>query len=179
MWPKSLRIRCWFHKMQNFQQKVPARAWPEVKALLVDMRDAPTREKAEQRRAAIVEQYQRELPELCRCLLDDADASLNHLAVPQRHQQYVRTSHLVERAFVEERRRTKVIPHLWDEGSVVMLVYGVLIRVSERWGKKCFSEFEQQQIRSLREKLKLDEQEVSMSEAFVYAPTRRSATSAA
>jgi len=105
--------------------------------------------------------------------------SLNHLAVPQRHQQYVRTSHLVERAFVEERRRTKVIPHLWDEGSVVMLVYGVLIRVSERWGKKCFSEFEQQQIRSLREKLKLDEQEVSMSEAFVYAPTRRSATSAA
>jgi len=29
------------------------------------------------------------------------------------------------------------------------------------------------------EKLKLDEQEVSMSEAFVYAPTRRSATSAA
>jgi putative transposase len=87
MWPKSLRIRCWFHKRQNFQQKVPARAWPEVKALLVDMRDAPTREKAEQRRDVIVEQYQREFPELCRCLLDDADASLKHLAVPQRHQQ--------------------------------------------------------------------------------------------
>jgi transposase-like protein len=71
----------------NFQQQVPARAWPEVKALLVDMRDAPTREKAEQRREAILEKYQREFPELCRCLLDDADASLNHLAVPQRHQQ--------------------------------------------------------------------------------------------
>ena len=26
MWPKSLRIRCWFHKMQNLQQKVPAPA---------------------------------------------------------------------------------------------------------------------------------------------------------
>ena len=81
---------------------------------------------------------------------------------PQRHQQYVRTSNLVERAFVEERRRTKVIPHLWTEGSLVHLVFGVLIRVSDRWGKKCFSEFEQQQIRSLRERLKLDEQEVSM-----------------
>lgn len=32
MWPKSLRIRCWFHKMQNLQQKVPAQLWPEVKA---------------------------------------------------------------------------------------------------------------------------------------------------
>ena len=163
-WPKSLRIRCWFHKRQNLQQKVPAQAWPEVKALLVDMRDAPSREKAEQRREAIVERYQREFPELCRCLLDDADASLNHLEVPKRHQQYVRTSNLVERAFVEERRRTKVIPHLWTEGSLVHLVFGVLIRVSDRWGKKCFSEFEQQQIHSLRTQLKLDEQEVSMSE---------------
>src|SRR5215471_989576 len=79
VWPKSLRIRCWFPKMQNLQQKVPAQAWPEVKALLVDMRAAPTQEKAEQRREAIVERYQRELPELCRCLLEDAEASFNHL----------------------------------------------------------------------------------------------------
>jgi putative transposase len=179
MGPKALRIRCWFHKMQNCQQKVPPRAWPDVKALLVDMRDAPTREKAETRRDTIVEQYQREFPQLCRCLLDDAEASLNHLAVPQRHQQYVRTSNLVERAFVEERRRTKVISPLWDEGSVVMLVYGVLIRVSDRWGKKCCSEFEQQQLRSWREELKLDEQEVSTPEPSVHIPTRRSAASAA
>jgi transposase-like protein len=179
VWPKSLRMRWWFHKMQNLQQKVPAQAWPEVKALLVDRRDAPSREKAEQRRDAIIEQYQREFPELCRCLLDDAEASLNHLEVPQRHQPYVRTSNLVERAFVEERRRTKVIPHLWTEGSLVHLVFGVLIRVSDRWGKKCFSECEQQQIRSLRERLKLDKQEVSMGEPSFYVPTRRSAASAA
>jgi transposase-like protein len=144
LWPKSLRIRCWFHKMQHLQQKVPACAWPEVKAVRVDMRDAPSREKAEQRRDAIIEQYQREFPELCRGLLDDAEASLNHLELPHRHQPYVRTSNLVDRAFVEERRRTKVIPHLWNEGDVVMVVYGVLIRVSERWSKKCVSEFEQQ-----------------------------------
>lgn len=179
MWPKSLRIRCWFHKMQNLQQKVPALAWPAFKALVVDLRDAPTREKAEERRDAVVARYQHEFPEACRCLLDDTQASLNHLAVPQRHQQYVRTSHLVERAFVEERRRTKVIPHLFAEGSLVNLVFGVLIRVSDRWGKKCFSDFEQQQIRSLRGRLKLDEQEVSMSTGLPEAPSRRSAASAA
>lgn len=179
VWPKSLRIRCWFHKMQNFQRKVPAHAWPEVKALRVDVRDAPSREKAEQRREAIVERSQREFPELCRCVLDDAEASLNPLAVPQRHPQYVRTSNLVERAFVEERRRTKVIPHLWTEGSLVHLVFGVLLRVSARWSKKCVSEFEQQQIRGFRARLKLDEQEVSTNEISVHVPTRRSAASAA
>lgn len=179
LWPKSKRIRCWLHKRQNLQQKVPTPAWPEFKALIVDMRAAPTRAKAEERRDQIVAQYQREFPEACRCLLDDAEASLNHLEVPQRHQQYVRTSNLVERAFVEERRRTKVIPHLFDEGSLVTLVYGVLIRVSERWNKKSFSDFEQQQIRSLRRRLKLDDHDVSTLEALPQPQTRRSAASAA
>lgn len=35
-WPKALRIRCWFHNMQNLQQKVPPQAWPEFKALVID-----------------------------------------------------------------------------------------------------------------------------------------------
>lgn len=179
LWPQSLRLRCGWHKRRNFQQKVPARAWPEEKALRIDRRDAPRREKAEQRRDAIIEQYQREVPELGRCLVDDAEASLNHLVVPQPHPPYVRTSNLVERALVEERRRPKVIPHLWEEGRVVLLVYGVLIRVRERWRKKGFSAFEQQQIRSLRVQLKLDEQEVRTTDISHSVQTRRSAASAA
>jgi len=179
MWPKSLRIRCWFHKMQNLQQKVPPQEWPEFKALVIDMRDAPSVAEAERRRQELVQRYQLDFPEACRCLLDDAKASLNHLAVPPRHQQYVRTSNLAERAFEEERRRTKVIPHLWDEGSVVKLVFAVLIRVSDRWGKKAFSEFEQQQIRNLRQKLHLDEQEVTPLSPTTETQTRRSAASAA
>jgi transposase-like protein len=177
IWPKAWRIRCWFHKMQNLQQKVPPQAWPEFKQLVADMRDAPTVAEAERRRQLIVSRYQRDFPEACRCLLDDAEASLNHLYVPQRHQAYVRTSNLAERAFEEERRRTKVIPHLWDEGSVVKLVFAVLIRVSERWGKKCFSEFEQHQIHSLRRQRQLDEPTVMPSPANTQP--RRSATSAA
>lgn len=177
LWPKALRMRYWFHKMQNLQQKVPPQAWPEFKTLVADMRDAPTVAEAERRRPLIVNRYQRDFPEACRCLRDAAEASLNPLYVPQRPQPYVRTSTRAERAFEEERRRTKVIPHVWDEGSVVKLVYAVLIRVSDRWGKKCFSAFEQHQIRSLRRQRHLDEHTV------IAPPTspqpRRSAASAA
>ncbi|NOT54283.1 MAG: hypothetical protein HOP18_06725 [Deltaproteobacteria bacterium] len=178
MWPQSVRMRWWFHKMRNLRQKVPAHLWPQVKALLVDLRAAPTPEKAEQRREAIVAQDQQELPEACRCLLDDAQASLNHLLVPQRHQ--IGGAHivLVARAFVEERRRTKVIPHLWGEQSLVNLVFGVLIRVSDRWGKKCFRDLEQHQIRKLRAQLKLDEPEVRTPPISEHV-SRRSAASAA
>ncbi len=177
IWPTALRPRCWFPNMQNLQQKIPTQAWPEFKQLVVDMRDAPSVAEAERRRQLIVNRYQRDFPEACRCLLDDADASLNHRSVPQRHQQYVRTSNLAERAVEEERRRTKVIPHLWDEGSVVKLVFAGLIRVSERWGKKCFSTFEQHQIRSVRRQRHLEE--LTVASAPTAPQPRRSAASAA
>jgi putative transposase len=179
IWPKSLRIRWWFHKMQNLQQQVPPQAWPEFKALVADMRDAPSVAEAERRRQELVKRYQLDFPEACRCLRDDAQASLNPLSVPPRHQHYGRTSNLAERACEEERRRTKVIPQLWTEGGLVKLVLAVLIRVSERWGKKCCSEFEQRPVRSLRTQLKLDKQEVSFSDPKPEPQPRRSVASAA
>jgi transposase-like protein len=178
IWPTSLRLRCWFHKMRNLMQKVPPRAWPAFKALVVDLRDAPTVAEGERRLEAVVREYETVFPEACRCLCDDRQASLNHLKVPLRHQQYVRTSNLAERAFEEERRRTKVIPHLWDEASLVKLVFGTLIRVSERWGKKQYSEFEQQQIRALRKELGLDAPMEDRSPEPSPRQHRRSATAA-
>lgn len=179
LWPKARRLRCGLHKMQNLQQKVPPQAWPEFKALVIDRRAAPTVRAAEQRRQAIVSRSPRDLPEACRCLRDEAEASLKHLSVPQRPQPYVRPAHRAERAFAEERRRTKVLPPLGDEGSGVKLVFALLRRGSERWGKKGFSEFEQQQIRSLRRRLKLDEQEGTSSPPPTETQPRRSAASAA
>lgn len=178
VWPRSLRIRCWFHKMQNLMQKIPPQAWPAFKALVADMRDAPTYEEGQRRFHHLLEQYQATFPEACRCLADDAEASLHHLKVPMRHRQYVRTSNLAERAFEEERRRTKVIPHLWDEASLVKLVFAVLIRVSERWGKKPYSEFEQHQIRALRHTMGLDQQPGTPSLGTMASQPRRSAASA-
>lgn len=86
IWPQSLRLRWWFHQMKTLEQKGPAQAWPAVKALVVDRRAAPSRQKAEERRAQLGAQYQREFPEACRCLLDEAEASRNPLEVPARHQ---------------------------------------------------------------------------------------------
>ena len=153
MWPKSKRIRCWFHKMQNLQGKVPPAAWSEFKALVQDIRDAPNFEEGQKRLERIVEEYANRFPEACRCLKDDAEASLNHLYLPVRHRQYARTTNLVERSFVEERRRTKTIPHLWDENSLIKLVFGVLIRASDRWAQPQFSLTEQNMIIKLRNRI--------------------------
>ena len=49
-WPRSLRVRCWFHKMQNLHQKVPPNMWSEFRHRVIDFRDAPN--EAEARSAA-------------------------------------------------------------------------------------------------------------------------------
>jgi transposase-like protein len=97
MWPRSPRIRCWFHQMQNFEQKVPPQAWPAFKALVADIRDAPTFEEGQRRCEGLLADYHGTFPEACRCLAEDTEANLNPLKVPPRHRQYVRTSHLAER----------------------------------------------------------------------------------
>jgi hypothetical protein len=60
------------------------------------------------------------------------------------------------------------LPAAWryatDKASLVQLVFAVLIRVSERWGKKQLSGFEQHQIRVLRQALNLAHPLVLMEE---------------
>ena len=62
---------------------------------------------------------------------DDVEALLNHLRVPWRHRKHVRTTNLIERSFVEERRRTKTIPRFFTEKSGLKLVYATLIRAAD------------------------------------------------
>lgn len=150
---ESLRIRCWFHKMQNLQNKVPPDAWPAFKAMVAEVRDASSVDRAREQADLLVARYRDDYPSACECLTTDLAASLNHLRVPPRHRQLVRTTNLVERTFVEERRRTKVIPHLSDEKSAVKLIFSVLIRVSDRWSKRQFSAFEQKLVIQMRDEL--------------------------
>ena len=50
---------------------------------------------------------------------------------------------LVESSFVEQRCRTKVIPNLWEDKQLTKLVFAVLIRHSDHWSRRQFSEIEQ------------------------------------
>ncbi len=105
--------------MQHWPQPVPPQAWPACKALVADLREAPPCEEGQRRQQALLAQSHDTLPEACRCLAEEAEASLHPLQVPARHRPYVRTSHLAERACEEARRRTTVMPHRWDEASGV------------------------------------------------------------
>ena len=158
VWPQSLRIRCWAHKARNVLDKVPATARAEVKAHLAQIREAATladgREAVQRFRATFETLY----PSATKSLLDDLEASLNHLRVTPAHRKYVRTTNLLERTFEEERRRTKIIPRFWTERSALKLIFGALDRASRRWQRLTISEVEVKHMDRLRQQLGLDPQ---------------------
>lgn len=150
---RSIRVRCWYHKLGNIRSKLPAQGAEEVLAHARAVRDAPTHQAGEAQAAAFIECFGETYPAAVKSFADDLEASLAHLNLPVRHRINVRTTNLLERSFVEERRRTKVIPRLLDEKSAMKLVFATLIRVSEKWSRVSFSELDRQRLKLLRREL--------------------------
>lgn len=155
VWPRSLRIRCWAHKMRNVLAKVPEEAQAEVKAFLETVRDAPTLQAGQQAAEAVLTRYSALYPAAMRSFSDDLEASLAHLELPLAHRKHVRTTNLIERSFEEERRRTKILPRFWSEHSGLKLMFAVLWRASARWQRVCITSLEHKQLELLRQHLGL------------------------
>jgi putative transposase len=119
------------------------------------VRDAPTYEAGEVRAAELIERFGEIYPAVA-SFAEDLDASLAHLKLPVRHRITVRTTNLLERSFLEERRRSKVIPRFADEKGAMKLVFATLIRVSERWSRVSVSELERRRLGLLGRELGID-----------------------
>jgi transposase-like protein len=151
-----VRVRCWFHRLANIRSKLADDTAPEVMAEIRAIRDAPTLDAARVQADRVINRYCREFPAAVACLEDDLEALLAVHRIPVRHRVNVRTTNLVERSFVEERRRTKVIPRLLDEKSAMKLMFATLIRTADRWSRIAVSDLERHQLRLLRQELGID-----------------------
>src|SRR5215207_3124679 len=140
--PASIRIRCWFHRLANIRAKLPDQTAADVLAHVYAVRDAATLDSARAAADRLVNTYGRTYPAAIACFQDDLDALLAIHRVPARHRIRVRTTNLAERSFVEERRRTKVIPRLMDERAAMKLVFATMIRAAQRWCRVSISELE-------------------------------------
>jgi len=121
----SLRQRCLVHKKRDILAKVPESEQAEVGAFVTGVHQAPTPGIARHLADQFAEKYQRTMPSAVRVFLDDLDACLAHLRCPEVHRKAIRTTNVIERAFEELRRRTKVILRFvpraqnGEEGSVI------------------------------------------------------------
>jgi transposase-like protein len=153
---RSIRMRCWFHRLANIRAKLPDDEAAEVMAHLYAVRDAPTLDAARAAADRLSNTYARRFPAAVACFEDDREALLAIHRVPVRHRIRVRTTNLAERSFEEERRRTKVIPRLMSEKATMKLAFATMIRAADRWCRVSVNDIERHQLRLLRAELGLD-----------------------
>jgi putative transposase len=118
LWPAADGQRCTVHALRNVTAKLPERHHRELKARWWKVFDEAA-SPAEARRGleAIVADYRSAYPSAMAVVERDLDALAVHLRWPSEHRKRVRTTNLLERTFVEVRRRTKVIGRFPGETS--------------------------------------------------------------
>ena len=151
--PRSAGQRCLAHRMRNLAAKVPEDQWPEFKARVQAAYQAPSRAIARDLAEGVVRDQADELPRAVACFEDDLEACIAHLRLPIGHRRAIRTTNLLERLFVEERRRLKIIPNAFGEKPVLKLMFGAMSRAAERWRAIKITTFEQRQLDALRKAL--------------------------
>jgi len=100
--------------------------------------------------------YQAAHPSATHSFNDDlVEVCLAYLRCPWAHHKAIRTTNLLERGFVESRRRTKVIGHFFTEQACLKLVFTALWQASQRWRQVTMTDLERQQLALLRRELGL------------------------
>jgi transposase-like protein len=134
LWPAALEQRCTVHALRNVTKKLPERLHRELKTRYWRILDEAT-SVAEARTGLLklAADYRAAYPSATAVIERDLDALVCHLRFPAAHRKRIRSTNLLERTFVEVRRRTKVIGRFPGETSALCLIWAVLELSSRGW----------------------------------------------
>jgi len=126
--------RCTVHALRNLTSKLPERLHREVKARYWQiLDDATSAAEAKAGLLALAGDYRTAYPSAMRVIDEHVDQLVCHLRFPLEHRKRTRSTNLLERTFVEVRRRTKIIGRFPGETSALSLIWAVLELASRGW----------------------------------------------
>jgi transposase-like protein len=126
--------RCQFHLLHNAWAHVPRQEMKrEVAEDLKSMFDAADERAAREQLARVVRKYESSAPALAEWIEANVPQGLAVFALPTSHRRRLRTTNVLERLNRELKRRTRVATLFPNEASLLRLVTGVLIEISDEW----------------------------------------------
>lgn len=134
LWPDALEQRCTVHALRNVTSKLPERHHQEIKTRWWKAFDeARSPGEATRELQGVIADYRSAYPSAMAVIETDLPALVTHLRFPSEHRKRIRTTNLLERTFVEVRRRTKIIGRFPGETSALSLIWAVLELSSRAW----------------------------------------------
>lgn len=143
VYPRVPHQRCWVHKMRNLLEHVRRRDWPVVKSTAQAIYLADDRAAAVQAFRTFQARWQQTYPVLVRKLEKDLPDLLSFFQLPKHLWRKLRTTNVIERCFVEVRRRTRPMVCFVNELSVERIIYAIFHRFNEQWKNRTLRLFTQ------------------------------------
>jgi putative transposase len=134
LWAAVPHQRCWAHKLRNLENKLKAsqQACLEEAKLIYQ---AEHRTEAIRRFRQWKARWQPQAPKAVACLETDLEELLAFFDCPQTHWKRLRTTNVIERLFVEVRRRIRTMCAFTTRSSCERILYSVFDRTNKHWSR--------------------------------------------
>jgi len=132
VWPQVAHQRCWVHKLRNLENRLKASQRPclqEAKRIY----QADHQREALGRFRAWKKRWQKLAPSAVRCIEEDLEELLAFYQTPKAHWKRVRGTNVIERLFVEVRRRIRTMCAFTTRSSCERILFSVFDRMNTHW----------------------------------------------
>ena len=132
LWATVPHQRCWAHKLRNLENKLKAsqRSCLEQAKLIYQ---AEHRTEALRRFRLWKHRWQSQAPKAIACLEADLEELLAFFGCPQPLWKRLRTTNVIERLFVEVRRRIRTMCAFTTRDSCERILFSVFDRMNQHW----------------------------------------------
>lgn len=132
LWPDVPHQRCWAHKLRNLENKLKASqkdCLEEAKLIY----QADNRTQAIQLFRQWKRRWEKHAPKAVACLEADLEELLAFFDGPKVHWKRLRTTNVIERLFVEVRRRIRTMCAFTTRSSCERILFSVFDRMNQHW----------------------------------------------
>lgn len=142
LWAAVPHQRCWAHKLRNLENKLKASQRPCLE-------EAKLIYQAEHRTEALCrfrqwkQRWQSRAPKAVACLETDLEELLAFFDCPRAHWRRLRTTNVIERLFVEVRRRIRTMCAFTTRSSCERILFSVFERTNINWSRHPLPAFTQ------------------------------------
>ena len=143
VYPRVLHQRCWVHKMRNILEKVRKRDYEAVREDAQAIYRAQSRGQARQAYTRYCRNWQKLYPAVVWRLEKDLPDLLSFYSFPRHLWRKLRTTNVIERCFVEVRRRTRPMVCFVNVESVDRIIYSIFHRFNLEWKNRILPVFTQ------------------------------------
>jgi len=143
VYPRARHQRCWVHKMRNILEKVRKSDYDQVKSDAQAIYLAGSRKEAQEACRRFATRWKKSYPAMVRRLQRDLPELLSFFHFPQHLWRKLRTTNIIERCFVEVRRRTRPMVCFVNVESVDRIIYSIFQRFNLDWKNRTLKLFTQ------------------------------------